>query len=1796
MGLLTSFIAPTPQTANAANGSWTQTAFNGTSDGVYVGTAPSGGGTSLGLAQDLSTTNLNATFDGANYNADYAKGNSTAVTAGGITKGTGYNSTSSVLAEETTTNRMVSANVSNFDTSTTGWTVSGVTVTRVTTPIYQGTGSMRVTNSVAGGDRYAFTTTDGAVTAGLTYTLSAYVNIPSALNDSGMWLRVIQFNGAAVVADTNLWSTQKWSTTGWERISESFVVQPGATTAEVRVEMLGVGNIYVDAIQLEQKTFPTSWVAGASTRTAASLAYPSVNNLTLSSGTIETWVNVNNALKDNAVNRYIFAHCTDGATNANIIAMGHSTSDSGSWWAVTSDSSGNLSTVSVVDSGFAGGTLANGWHHFAMAWDSIALRFYIDGQPVGTPANSPYLPTAYYSHIYVGTWAGGTYGWANAPIDGVAIYSNAKSAEAVNYDFNLGTQIGISSYLSSGSYVSNTITAAGLYGNWGTLTYNTTPNSQTITIDVLDGSSNVIQSNVASGANLGLATGTYPAIKLRANLSTSSLSATPLLNDWSVGYSYDNELPTAPTGLAITTTSATGATLTWNSSVDTGSSAVPNDSTLRYDIERAPDNGGTPGSWGEAGGTCAGFVAGTTCTDSGLSANTKYWYKIRAKDAVGNYSSYLEETGTLMDAGFENRGDGVAIDGGIWTPSGTPQNLEYDNGTAKVGGLSWYTRGPATVAYGGAKTTADWNLNSNNSEIRFWVNVDSTNQNRVINDSSTNQTFYLYWNTLGALQVFTQRIKTGYTQDNYTNIDNYSTGWTQYRLVFDFSSSTFKLYKRTVVSGAWTPLKASGAADYNIPMRAPVGSEPTQVTNTLFRAYQDTNLWVDDIRYSNTGIAEGTLAATLTNAPVLNTPNTPTNDPRPTITNSLAPDLSFANAIVRLYDSTTQVAETTSDGNGIFTFSDNNYSQNLTEGAHNNLTVKALNLSGTDSAPSNTVSILVDTVMPLAPTTRTAAKVLNASGADVADNAWNGHNNSDTLYFAWSGASDPEPASFIKRYWVYFGPVSGAVPRISGEATSNSTVNISKTLTSPVSGTDYYLRIQTEDNAGNISSDDSIPTLFTYKFDDTYPGLPAYGTPTPAGWSTNNSFRFDWPSANDANSGLASYEYKRETDENWLTTTNLSVTGVQAYQTGVNFMLIRTLDNAGNRTDDNDVTRVLKIPYYYSDPSAVVPQNLQVDLSQTLGGTVNSFKFNWDAVTDAEKYYYSINETPTSQSDFVTVNNTNFSNFAKREGQNTFYLVAETSGGLANWSNPATVSFSLDTEEPTAPGNLSITDASNRGTNQYALTIMWVEAQTNTPDFSHYVVERSDDGLIFTERATLDKTNTGYLDTGLTNGQEYYYRVLSKDNVGNLSAASPVISKAPTGKFTTAPSFTSEPEVEAKATSATVTWSNNRSSNTIVEYGLDEDYGQTQGSFNTYDTSHTYELTGLSPGTTYHFRAQSLDPGDLIGYSYNTAYSDDYTFTTTQAPGISDVTVSEVRLTSAIITWKTTSAASSKILYGTTSTYGSSYIDNSGSQTTTHTVKIDGLKDSTIYNFKIQGTDIEGNILNSDNYVFETLTFPKLSDLRVEQVKNTSTSTVKIAFSSNVPTTAQISLSGRNQKEASIYDLKTEHEAVIAGLLDNSEYTISVRGRDQYGNETAVATDSYKTAFDTRAPLITNITTESSITGYGADAKGQVILSWETDEPATSQVYYGVGTGGTEHSNQTQKESSLSTTHVVVISGLKPSTVYHFHPASTDSSGNETSAEEVSILTDQAASSVLDLIVNSLESSLGWLFKVLNRR
>jgi len=204
----------------------------------------------------------------------------------------------------------------------------------------------------------------------------------------------------------------------------------------------------------------------------------------------------------------------------------------------------------------------------------------------------------------------------------------------------------------------------------------------------------------------------------------------------------------------------------------------------------------------------------------------------------------------------------------------------------------------------------------------------------------------------------------------------------------------------------------------------------------------------------------------------------------------------------------------------------------------------------------------------------------------------------------------------------------------------------------------------------------------------------------------------------------------------------------------------------------------------------------------------------------------------------------------------------------------------------------------------------------------------------------------------------------------------------PTPTDTTAPVISAISSSSLTTTGATITWTTNEASTSRIEYGTTTSYGSTTTNDSNRVTTHTQSLTGLTAGTLYHYRVVSTDEAN------NTTVSEDQTFTTNVAPKpeptpvpvptpditapiISAISSSSLTTSGATVQWTTNEASTSRVEYGTTTSYGSS-TDLDSSKVTSHSQTLTGLTAGTLYHYRVISVDAANNAATSGDQTFTT--------------------------------------------------------------------------------------------------------------------------------------------------------------------------------------------------------------------------------
>jgi phosphodiesterase/alkaline phosphatase D-like protein len=413
----------------------------------------------------------------------------------------------------------------------------------------------------------------------------------------------------------------------------------------------------------------------------------------------------------------------------------------------------------------------------------------------------------------------------------------------------------------------------------------------------------------------------------------------------------------------------------------------------------------------------------------------------------------------------------------------------------------------------------------------------------------------------------------------------------------------------------------------------------------------------------------------------------------------------------------------------------------------------------------------------------------------------------------------------------------------------------------------------------------------------------------------------------------------------------------------------------------------------------------------------------------------------------------------------------------------------------------------------------------------------------------------------------------------------------PDGKYTQAPALISDPKHSNITTKdATIDWVTDRLSDSKIQYGLGTDsFFSSEPSNSVFTTDHTISLSNLQPGTKYYYKAKWTDEDG------NTGSSDVFNFTTSPPPSVQDVVVKTVGLNNVALEFTTTGASSVKVLYGETTSFGGIHELSTSSSASSYTVSLEELADGTKYYFKVNAYDAEGNEYEGTILSFETLPRPQISNIRVQQVKGAAQPSAVVSWTTNTPVSSIISYFPENQPDQNkdvveITLQNGEHKLLVNGLKPQTTYVMIVKGRDKAGNEAQSEIQRLTTSVDTRPPQVTNLKVETSTTTpNGSDqAISQLVVSWDTDEPSTSQVDFAEGTGST-YQQRTQEDQNFTNNHVVVVGNLTPSKVYHLRAVSRDVASNEGSSVDTVVITAKATDSALDLVVNNLQQAFGFL-------
>ncbi|MGQ9583637.1 MAG: fibronectin type III domain-containing protein, partial [Thermoplasmatota archaeon] len=493
------------------------------------------------------------------------------------------------------------------------------------------------------------------------------------------------------------------------------------------------------------------------------------------------------------------------------------------------------------------------------------------------------------------------------------------------------------------------------------------------------------------------------------------------------------------------------------------------------------------------------------------------------------------------------------------------------------------------------------------------------------------------------------------------------------------------------------------------------------------------------------------------------------------------------------------------------------------------------------------------------------------------------------------------------------------------------------------------------------------------------------------------------------------------------------------------------------------------------------------------------------------------------------------------DGIKTVYFRAMDRAG--NVADAVSDTITLDTHSPVI-SSIAVT-----GITDSSAVVTWVtdEEADSGVEFgltTSYGSSASDGSFVLSHSVTL---------SDLSASTTYHFRVHSTDRAGNPSSYSGdyvfITSSTPDR---TPPVITGVAVSGVTDSLAVVSWRTNEPASSTVLYWT-EGSPSTNASDPSFVLRHSILLTGLAPSTTYFFKVISWDPS-----GNGPASSEQLSFTTlaapdTRPPVISNVRVSGVTDSIAVVSWETDEPADSVVEYGATVSYGQTSRDPALAQL--HQIVLRNLLPAMTYHFRVGSTDATGNgPALSEDMSFATLdapdtTAPVLTNVRVEGLTEAS---ALILWETDEPADSYVEYGPTTDYGLSVAsaELTAQHSLLLLKLSPDTTYHFRVRSTDPSGNSRSGADLSFKTkkgsgAQDRIPPLISGL----EVSGV---TNARAVVIWRTDEPATSEVEYGTTTAYGLRSS----DPAFTLLHSIVLEGLAPSTEYHLRVRSVDAFGN----------------------------------------
>ncbi len=325
------------------------------------------------------------------------------------------------------------------------------------------------------------------------------------------------------------------------------------------------------------------------------------------------------------------------------------------------------------------------------------------------------------------------------------------------------------------------------------------------------------------------------------------------------------------------------------------------------------------------------------------------------------------------------------------------------------------------------------------------------------------------------------------------------------------------------------------------------------------------------------------------------------------------------------------------------------------------------------------------------------------------------------------------------------------------------------------------------------------------------------------------------------------------------------------------------------------------------------------------------------------------------------------------------------------------------------------------------------------------------------------------------------------------------------------------------------------------------------------------------------------------------------------APVLSGQPSMDIGATEATISWTTDIDSNSQIAFAPSNRYNSDadepyyqIVGDANEMTADHEVNIHGLLPDTSYHFQLRSKPRIGPTALSRDYTFTT----GIETLSIVSFFTQIISNEEVVFKwvTNKESDSVVKFSPYHGNTVAVDEQKIVkdnsqlviHELTISEFEAGIYYDIELRSNDDEGNLATETLLHFSTSEDDLPPIISHVKADSTVF-LDRSNKTQTIISWITNEPSSSQVFYQEGVHGSQVdlSEFTDLNINYTKEHVMVITKFKPGIVYSFRVTSIDSGGSSSLSKTHTFMTAKQKESIIQIIIGIFEDTFGWVKKLM---